>query len=294
MTPKPTTINTVTLTCSACGSSAFSKIGQNEYRCNHCQATTLVEDDVAQRLEKILRGLQQPPAAKVQPRLVVGAILIAAAVIVVPLVATLVNQGTRSPSRPILRDPPIDVSLVRLTDVQEIERRGGEKELLMVMRNETGKKIDAPRVTATFTQGNVTLNSDWGSPLARTLQPGEYSPLRIRVPREAHDGYTLKVSQPSASRSHQIAIDTSKVQLVKNDGDYRLVGLLTNQSTAPANSIQVSVVLYAEDGRILGTGSGYGTANELAPQATTSFDVRCDILREGRIAYYDYMVQSEK
>ena len=60
MTPKHTTINTVTLTCSTCGSAQFTKLAPNEYRCNHCHALTLVEDDVAQRLEKILRGMQQP------------------------------------------------------------------------------------------------------------------------------------------------------------------------------------------------------------------------------------------
>ena len=58
MTPKQTTINTVTLTCSTCGSAQFTKLDTNEYQCSHCHAVTLVEDNVAQRLEKILRGMQ--------------------------------------------------------------------------------------------------------------------------------------------------------------------------------------------------------------------------------------------
>lgn len=231
MTPKQTTINTVTLTCSTCGSAQFTKLDTNEYQCSHCHAVTLVEDNVAQRLEKILRGMQQPaPAAKLQPGAIIAIVLVVLAAILVPLTATLFNSGssTRSPSR--AAPPPIDATLVKLTDVQEVRARG-RNQLVMLMRNETGKKIDAPRVTATFYQGELTLSSTSGSPMARTLLPGEYTP--------------------------------------------------------------VTVMLYGEDGKLIGTGNGYGSASPLAPGALTSFDVRCDMLAEGKVGSYDYMVQSE-
>ena len=94
MTPKHTTINTVTLTCSTCGSAQFTKLAPNEYRCNHCHALTLVEDDVAQRLEKILRGMQQPsPAPQVKPAVLAAIGLTVAAVIAIPLVASLLSSG---------------------------------------------------------------------------------------------------------------------------------------------------------------------------------------------------------
>ncbi len=60
-----------------------------------------------------------------------------------------------------------------------------------------------------------------------------------------------------------------------------------------ANSSQVTVMLYGEDGKLIGIGNGYGAASPLAPNALTSFDVRCEMLAEGRVASYDYMVQSE-
>jgi subtilase family serine protease len=80
---------------------------------------------------------------------------------------------------------------------------------------------------------------------------------------------------------------------VRNAGDYRLVGLLRNQGTTASNSTQVTVMLYGEDGKLIGTGTGYGSANSLAPGAVTTFDVNCDMLSEGKVASYDYMVQSE-
>lgn len=293
MTPKQTTINTVTLTCSTCGSAQFTKLAPNEYRCNHCHALTLVEDDVAQRLEKILRGMQQPHRPpQIKPSALAAIGLAVAAVIVIPLVASLLSPGSSPAPRRLVQPAPIDAALVKLTDVRETQERG-RKQLVMMMRNETGKKIDAPRVTATFFQGELTLSSSWSSPSARTLQPGEYAPVLISVPDKAYSRYALEVATPSPARGKTNDVAPSKVQLVRNDGAYRLVGLLKNQGAAEANSTQITVILYGDDGAMIGTGNGYATASPLAPGALTSFDVRCEMLGDGNVASYDYMVQSE-
>ena len=57
--------------------------------------------------------------------------------------------------------------------------------------------------------------------------------------------------------------------------------------------LRVVVMLYDREGRIIGTGAGYGSAGSLAPGATTIFDVQCAMLADAPIAYYDYMVQSD-
>lgn len=293
MTPKQTTINTVTLTCSTCGSAQFTKLDTNEYRCSHCHAVTLVEDNVAQRLEKILRGMQQPAAAAhLGPRALAAIAVAVAAVIAVPLVASLLGSKPATITRLLPAPPPIDASLVKLTDVQEIRVRD-RTQLVMIMRNETGKKIDVPRVTASFFQGELSLPSNSGSAPARSLQPGEYTPITISTPSQAYSRYTLQVSQPSLARGKNNDVAASKVQLVRNDGAYRLVGLLKNNGANEANSSQITVMLYGEDGKLIGTGNGYGSASPLAPNALTSFDVRGEMLAEGQVAFYDYMVQSE-
>ncbi len=72
-----------------------------------------------------------------------------------------------------------------------------------------------------------------------------------------------------------------------------VVGDLRNKGAVAAGSTQISVMLYDEDGKLLGIGNGYGSASPLAPGAVTSFDVRCEMLAEGKVGSYDYMVQSE-
>lgn len=293
MTPKHTTINTVTLTCSTCGSAQFTKLAPNEYRCNHCHALTLVEDDVAQRLEKILRGMQAPPRPTIKPAALAAIALVVAAVVTIPMVVTLLTPSRSStPYRAPPQTPPIDASLVKLTDVREITTRG-RKQLVMIMRNETGRKIDPPRVTATFFQGELTLTSSSASPSPRSLQPGEYAPVLISVPDKPYTRYTLQVATPNPARGKNNDVAASKVQLVQNDAAFRLVGLLKNQGTTAASSTQITVMLYGEDGTMIGVGNGYATASTLEPGALTSFDVRCEMLGDGKVASYDYMVQSE-
>lgn len=196
MTAKHATINTVTLTCSNCGSGHFTKLDQNEYRCTHCQAVTLVEDNVAERLEQILRGMQAPATPRVKPNLAITAAAIAVAVISIPVVISLMNGSSRTSYQATPRIPPIDASLVKLTDTREISN-GSRKQLLLMMRNETGKPINAPSVSAQFYQGDLAQNSASGSPLSRTLLPGEYSPVLIDLPSQPYSRYELRTGSVS-------------------------------------------------------------------------------------------------
>lgn len=292
MSPKQTTINTVTLTCSTCGSAQFTKLDTNEYRCSHCHAVTLVEDNVAQRLEKILRNIQKPQQVQVKPAALAAIALVVLAAVAIPLAASLIGSSRpATPSRPAAA-PPIDASLVKLTDIQEIKTRG-RSQLVLMVRNETGRKIDVPRVTASFFQGELSLSSASGSAPARTLQPGEYTPMTISAPDKAYTRYALEVGTPSPARGKNNDVAASKVQLVRNDGSHRLVGLVRNQGAHPANSTQITVMLYGADGKLIGIGNGYAAASPLAPDALTSFDVRCEMLGDAQVASYDYMVQSE-
>eukprot|EP01036_Dinobryon_divergens_P008437 gene8437-11267_t len=48
------TIDLQTLKCGECGSSVLKRTGLNEYTCEHCGSVTLVEDNVSDRLERVL------------------------------------------------------------------------------------------------------------------------------------------------------------------------------------------------------------------------------------------------
>ena len=66
-----------------------------------------------------------------------------------------------------------------------------------MMRNETGKPINAPSVSAQFYQGDLAQNSASGSPLSRTLLPGEYSPVLIDLPSQPYSRYELRTGSVS-------------------------------------------------------------------------------------------------
>jgi len=291
MKARHATINTVTLTCSNCGSGQFTRLAPREYRCDHCHAVTLVEDSVAERLEQILRGMRPAPAAVPRSR-VPAAVLAAGVAVVAAIAAWLAVDGLRPPSRPArTAAPAIDPSQIRLSDVQELTVDGRQR-LVMLMRNETGQKINAPRVKAELFQDELTLSPAYGSPLASVLQPGEYTPVLVDLPSTPHTRYALSVTQPYPSTGPSRKIEAGKVQLV-HDRSYRLVGLLKNADAQTASGLRVVVMLYDREGRIIGTGAGYGSAGSLAPGATTIFDVQCAMLADAPIAYYDYMVQSD-
>lgn len=299
MPTKRTTINTVTLTCSTCGSSQFTKLATNEYCCNHCQAVTLVEDDVAQRLEKILRGMQAPQQAplEIKTSWIIGVLAIIVAIIGVAVVTSILGNRDTPPSRaaaPRVVEKPIDPALVTLTNTQEVEDNG-RREIVLMMRNETGVKIQAPSVKATFFQDELTLTSKSASPLASSLLPGEYTPVRISVPSQSYTRYALTLERGvTASRTEGRDVAAEKTQLVLNDDRYRFVGLLRNKDSRAANGTKIIVMAYDEDGRLMGAGSGYGVASELEPNAATPFDVDVEMFDNGNIAYYDYMVQSDR
>lgn len=297
MTSKQTTINTLTLTCSNCGSGQFTKLATNEYRCNHCNAVTLVEDDVAQRLEKILRGMQQQPAAAaITPRtLVMLLAVMLAALVLIPTVASLIgaSMSSRTPARVT---PSVDLSRIKLTDLREVRHRDGSSrekpQLVMLMRNETDQIIDTPRVTASFYQDELTLPSSSADPLARILQPGEYAPVLVPLPDKPFSRYELKIGTAAVARKQSAPVTARKVQLVRNGGRYRLVGLVSNAGTTQANSIQILVMLYDDAGTLIGTGNGYGAAHQLDAGGTSTFDVSCDMLSDANVAAYEYLVQS--
>jgi len=52
------TIDLQTLKCGECGSSVLKRTGLNEYTCDHCGSVTLVEDNVSDRLERVLNQVK--------------------------------------------------------------------------------------------------------------------------------------------------------------------------------------------------------------------------------------------
>ena len=58
----------------------------------------------------------------------------------------------------------------QISTVSELFER---EDMLSIVRNAPGRKNDVPRVTASFSQGDLSLSTVSGSAPARSLEPGE-------------------------------------------------------------------------------------------------------------------------
>lgn len=288
------TINTVTLTCSNCGGGQFTKISQNEYRCDHCGALTLVEDDVAQRLEQILRGMQQQPRPGAVPTPPPRKALIGLAVVFAFAITTmLVVLNLRSPGTPFSTAVPVDVSRIRLSEPQPIHTWSGDK-LLVMMRNETGVTLNTPRITAAFFNGDITLESVWSDAKIDNLMNGEHTPVLLDLPNKPYTRLDLGFKEVRAADLRPMQIEARKVMLVRDGKSYRLVGLLTNREQVKAGMTRISLMLYGEDGKLIGIGDGFGSANELDPGATTMFDMSAQMHADVPLGSYEYLVDGRR
>lgn len=289
MSPTRSTINTVTLTCSNCGSGLFTKVAQNEYQCKHCGALTLVEDDVAERLEKLLRGLTAPAA---RPALTKQQLMLLAVVLPLLLISVLlisfVGNKRAGPATPLM-ERKLDASLVTLSEPQEVAS-GSRKKLLVMMRNGTGATINAPRVTAEFYDGELTVDSEWSDATLRTLLPGESTPVLLSLPSKPTTRHSLSIGEPRRDAVHANRIKTSKVTLVAEDNRHRLIGLMENEGDTRSGLVQIVVWLLADDGKVVGLGSGYARVSPMAPGAKTLFDVGIERLTDEPAVAYEYVV----
>ena len=58
------TIDLQTLKCGECGSSVLKRTGLNEFTCQHCGSVTLVEDDISDRLDRVLDQVKDAAARR--------------------------------------------------------------------------------------------------------------------------------------------------------------------------------------------------------------------------------------
>lgn len=291
------TINTVTLTCSNCGGGQFTKIAQNEYKCDHCGALTLVEDDVAQRLEQLLQGMRQQAPRPGEVPVAKPRVMLAALVVILALGAgaflVLLNQP--SPGTPRLGPAkPVDVSRITLGEPQRVRTWTGDK-LLVTIHNNTGVTVDTPRVTAAFFNGDITLESKWADARIDTLMDGEHAAVLLDLPNRPYTRMDLGFKDVDATALPPMDVEAQRVMLVRSGKSYRLVGLLTNHEQENAGMTRISLMLYGEDGKLIGMGDGYGAATELGPRATTVFEVSADMYApDAALGAFEYLVDAAR
>ncbi|MDB5828751.1 MAG: hypothetical protein JWQ73_2971, partial [Variovorax sp.] len=154
--------------------------------------------------------------------------------------------------------------------------------LLVTVRNETGKPLDAPRIVAALYDGDNKLGSASESVPVGVLMPGESAPVLLDLPRDKNvTRQTLEVQRLSVAdrivEGPRLAFSRVRLAQQGAKGDVRMVGRVVNpRKDETLSGVDAMVTLYDEAGSVIGLGRGYAGASKIEPGERTALDVRID------------------
>lgn len=309
------TIDLQTLKCGECGSSVLKRTGLNEYTCEHCGSVTLVEDNVSDRLERVLNQVKNEAGRRLAAeearkqalmlrKLGIAVGVAVAAVVLFGVIGVVLgnrNADTRGASQRVAAaiDRTIPVEGLKLDEPRQVLVGSGSSatpKLLVVARNETGKPLSRAGIRAVYYDGENKLDERSETLPVAVLEPGESAPVLVDMPSGKNvtrqELRVQKLAEPySAVKGPRMAF--SRVRLVQQGDRVRLVGRIVNdrKDATVLGGFEVLATLYDDAGQVIGFGHGYGQANEIQPGGRTSVDV--SISRFGRaaaIAAWDYRI----
>ncbi|MGJ7606036.1 FxLYD domain-containing protein [Variovorax sp. LT1R20] len=307
------TIDLQTLKCGECGSSVLKRTGLNEYTCDHCGSVTLVEDNVSDRLERVLNQVKNEAGRRLAAeealrqklmlrKVGIGIAVVLAVVLVARIAELLIASRSPADARPVVAaivDRTIPEDGLKLGEPRQVLVGSGssaQPKLLVVARNETGKPLSRAGIRATYYDGDSKVDERTETLPTFVLEPGESAPTLIDMPNGKNvTRQTLQV-QKLAEPYNAVEgprMTFSRVRLVQQGDRVRLVGRIDNtrKDAAIVGGIDVLATLYDDAGQVIGFGHGYAQASELKPGAQTSVDV--SVARFGRaaaIAAWDYRI----
>jgi hypothetical protein len=307
------TIDLKTLKCGECGSADLRRQSPNQYVCGHCGSVTLVEDQVSERLERMLgqvadaarRRMADEDRAR-RRRVATHAVGWGVGLgLVVALVTVAVGWlGQRTPApvpvaaapKPVLpRGVPPDA--LKLDEPRQVlVRRGSSStaKLLVMARNTHDTPLQRPSIEAAFFDETQSLGKRSQSLPLDTIAPGESLPVLIDLPSQGTvTRQDLLVRAPSAP--HRIvpapALKFSRARLVQADeGEARFVGRVVNDRDAPIAGVEALVTLLDDAGAVVGVGHGYGGSGELKPGQRSTLDFTVQSFSRAPVAAWEVRV----
>lgn len=304
-------INLQTLQCGECGSHALRRTGLNQYLCEHCGSTSVVEDNVSERLDRVLdqvkdaaasrlaaeHSLRQKRAMRITAFALAGLFGTVALVI---FISSFMDNSRTQPNRSLaaVKELVISTDGLKLESRQVLVGSGSSArpKLLVVARNETGYMLERTSIDAVFYAGDNKFRSDSEYLPSGVLAPGESAAVLMSLPdgeaQVTRQSLTVdKLSVPRGLVSGP-RLQLERARLVQEGDTVRLVGrvLNTRQDVALAG-IQTIATLYDNRGSVIGFGTGYTPAAELKPGERSVVDMR--IARFGGaadIASWDYRI----
>jgi hypothetical protein len=307
-----------TLKCAECGSGALRRTGLNQYVCEHCGALSVIEDGVSDRLDRVLEQVKDAAAERLAAeqsrnleisvgKLFKYGLITVAVVVVLSLLFSVLNQFSTKKqiadsSRVSLLEPDraIPVDGLKLDEGRQVLVGSGSSakaKLLVIARNETGKPLERPGITAVlYSEGGNKLGTASETLPASLLAAGETAPVLIDLPGDKtvtrHELQVQRLNAPHRSvEGPRLAF--SRVRLVQDGkSDLRLAGRIVNtRKDVTLVACEVLVTAYDDTGAIIGFGRGHAQSGEVKPGEQTAVDVR--IPRFGgsaAVAAWDYRI----
>ncbi|HEV2675368.1 MAG TPA: FxLYD domain-containing protein [Aliidongia sp.] len=293
------------MTCHQCGSASMERLDRKEYRCTHCGAITVISDDDADRVERLLRdALARPdvtaiPSLRRGPSKTVGivasafAITVFAACLVLPL---LLDGGrgrhaTTTP-RSTVADHTVPIDDVVISGLHWYP---GDKVYEGVIYNHSGFAVAVPRYKMTLFVNGLKGDETYSSTVVDRLLPGEYQPIVFRfLSSDGNARYEIdRPARVERSTASIAPLDLTERQLVRQDDKsyYQLVGIVQNTLTRAVDPVDIVVTLYGADHQTLGHGSAH--TPQLRPGEKAMADV--SIFTHGDtspVVAYEYLVDA--
>lgn len=303
------TINLQTLKCGECGSGMLQRSGLNQYACAHCGSVSIVEDNVSDRLERVLeqvkdeagRRLAVEQSARGRSAARSMGLAVAAVVVLIAgvfgVMAYVVDRN--QPERASMAPRTIPSEGLRLEARQVLAGSGSPAQpwLLVTARNESGTAIERPKVNAIFYDRDSRVGEHSESVPIGTLMPGETAPVLIKLPSDqAVTRYELQADALSTPfwTTEGPPLQFTRVRLVQQADEVWLFGRLANarKDALALSIVEVLVTLYDDAGAVIGVGRGFSQATELRPGERSAAEVRIERLgnRKVPIAAWDYRI----
>ena len=310
------TINLQTLKCGECGSGGLQRSGRNQYTCAHCGSVSIVEDDVSDRLERVLEQVKDEAGRRlaaehsarsrkvVQSMAIAGAAVVVLAMVVLGVTTVLADRkppaGASRPSVASTLPRTIPSDGLKLDATRHVLVGSGSSarpKLLVMARNETGTALERPSIKAIFYEGESRIGERSESLPISTLAPGETAPVLIDLPSDKT--VTRQELQVAALAAPYRAaegprLQFTRVRLVQQEGDVRLVGRLVNarKDAMALTGVEVLVTLYDDAGAVIGFGRGFSQASDIKPGERSAAEVRVERLgnRQVPVAAWDYRI----
>jgi hypothetical protein len=308
--PNQSKLSELTVTCNQCGSASMERLDAKEYRCNHCGAITVISDDDAGRLEKLLtsvlnkaapqgnaNGAAVKPKPKGNPWLAGGIVLVALLVygglVVVPRIMQPRHSYT-SPAQSSFSAPKISPDAVSISPLHRDDSSSSLFHYLGMIYNHSGYAVDVPRYSMTFFPNGMKGGSTTSDVGLNRLLPGEYVPVSFSA-WKSDMGARYEIERPTTIRQNtdEIArLELTQQQLVHHIGDgYQLVGIVQNTFTRPIDTVHVMVILYGENNEQIA--SEVRSLTSLRPGEKAAVNVALRLPKDDTpVTAYEYLVDA--